>query len=70
MVHVLSSSIEAVGYDPARRELTVRFAGGGTYAYEDVPRAVYDALLAAESKGRYVNGVLKPGYAFRRVSAL
>ncbi|GEK80667.1 KTSC domain-containing protein [Agrococcus baldri] len=66
MQPVESSSIEAVGFEPTRNELTVRFVGGGTYVYGMVPRSVFDDLLAAESKGRFVNQRIKPRYPFRK----
>jgi KTSC domain len=68
MIPVESSSIELVGYDEQAQELYVRFHNRGrTYAYEDVPRAQFDALLAAPSKGRYLNWEIKPYHAYRRV---
>ena len=68
MIPVESSSIELVGYDAETQELYVRFHNRGrTYAYEDVSRAQFEALLAAPSKGRYVNWEIKPFHPYRRV---
>jgi KTSC domain len=68
MVPVESSSIELIGYDEDERELYVRFHNRGrTYAYEDVSPEQFDALLAAPSKGRYLNWEIKPFHAYRRV---
>ena len=67
MVGVLSSSIDAVGYDARRRELHVRFRESGPYVYSDVPEHVYRELLEAGSKGGYVNNVVKPAYACREL---
>ncbi|GAA4350940.1 KTSC domain-containing protein [Angustibacter luteus] len=67
MISVLSSSIAAVGFDAERRELHVRFVGGATYAYLDVPAEVFQALLQSTSKGAFVNRELKPGYDVRDV---
>lgn len=68
MIPVESSSIELVGYDENARELYVRFHNRGrTYAYEDVPQDEFDALLAAPSKGRYLNWEIKPFHRYRRV---
>lgn len=61
-----SSAIAAVGYDAAARELYVRFIDGETYIYEAVPERVFDDLLEAESKGRFVNLHVKPAYDVRR----
>lgn len=68
LVVVESSSIDAVGYDAATRRLTVRFLGSGnTYVYLDVEPPVFQALLAAPSKGRYLNMHIKDAYRYRRL---
>jgi ADP-ribosylglycohydrolase len=43
----------------------VELIEGGTYVYEQVPRAIWQALAAADSKGRFVNAVLKPYFPCR-----
>ena len=65
MQPVQSSSVDAVGFDPARNELTIRFVGGGSYVYGMVPGAVFEALLASDSIGRFVNERIKPRYPVR-----
>ncbi len=50
-----STLVEAVCYDNAMQELEVIFTNGRTYRYVQVPRDVYTALLAAESKGRFMH---------------
>lgn len=65
MQPVVSSNVEAVGYDDETNELHVRFKSG-LYIYEGVDRGTYDGLLAADSPGRYVNSVLKGAYNSRR----
>jgi hypothetical protein len=67
LVPVASSSIAAVGYDAARRELTVRFAGGGTYVYSGVPARAHRDLLAAESIGGHFNREIRNAYPYRQV---
>ena len=66
MHHVESSAIEMAGYDPDEATLALTFAGGATYLYLGVPLRIYEDLLAAESKGAFVNKVIKP--AFRSVA--
>ena len=63
-----SSSIEAAGYDRERQALRVRYVGGSTYDYVAVPRKVFEKLLEADSKGRFVNWSIKPFYRYRRIS--
>jgi len=66
MPRVQSSAIERVAYDGRHRRLLVTFRGKNkkSYAYLNVPRAEYEAILAAPSKGIYVNTVIKPRYKY------
>ncbi|MCC7009587.1 MAG: KTSC domain-containing protein [Acidobacteria bacterium] len=64
MVQVVSTSIEAIGYDADSQELFVRFLSGNTYRYHGVPPSVAAAFLAAPSKGSYFNREIKPAYPF------
>ena len=68
LVAVESSSIDAVGYDASSQRLTVRFLGSGnTYVYLGVAPSVFEALLTAPSKGRYLNFHIKDVYPYRRL---
>ncbi len=51
---VKSSMISAFGYDENERVLEVTFNRTGVYQYFDVPVDVYQGLLYADSKGRYM----------------
>lgn len=63
-----SSSIAAVGYDPTTRRLYLRFVGSGNaYLYRDVPPATFAELMRAESKGGFVNTMIKGSYEYRRL---
>lgn len=64
MVHVSSTAIEEVAYDPAQRHLTIRFVHGGRYTYLDVPPHVARDLIAAPSHGRYFHDHIRDRYAF------
>ena len=68
LVRVESSMIEAVGYEPTTQELEVVFTSGKTYRYTGVPREVYEGLLAAESKGRYMHAHIIDVYPYYPVS--
>lgn len=67
MYYVDSSNIEAIGYDQAAQELHVRFLSGDTYVYHGVPQETYDELMAAPSKGSYLNRVVKANYGYSKM---
>ena len=64
-----STAIQHLSYDQAARELHVKFVGGGTYTYYDVPKSVYEAFRASSSKGTFLNSYIKNRYDFRRHAA-
>lgn len=65
---VESSAVRSVGYDDAARTLDVEFEGGAVYRYFDVPPAVHRRLMAASSKGRFVNYRIKGAYRYEHVA--
>jgi hypothetical protein len=69
MQRVESRALDAIGYDGRARRLFVNFRGRSfTYVYLAVPAAVWRALLAAESRGRFVAAAIKPGHDCWRLS--
>lgn len=66
-IPVDSSSLRAVGYDPASQTLEVEFTSGQVYQYFAVPETVYRGLLGAESKGRFFLAEVRDHYATQRV---
>jgi hypothetical protein len=67
MQPVTSSWVAAIGYDEAALEVYVEVIENGTYAYWPAAAAVWQAFQAADSKGTFVNEVLKqPPYRFRK----
>src|SRR5262245_35829993 len=60
MVFVISSVLQAVGFDAERGALHVRFRNGSTYVYSGVPERVYRELLQPGSKGGFSTNVVKP----------
>lgn len=55
MIPVVSSNIQAIGYEPDLGTLNIAFNDGSEYEYYDVPQHEYDSFCAAESKGKYGN---------------
>lgn len=66
MNKVASTSISEVGYK--RRTMHVQFNGGKIYEYKKVPRAVYDALVKAQSKGQFFIDNIKETFSYRLIA--
>lgn len=62
MTPVVSSNINAIGYDPDTNELRVEFSNGRAYRYPGVPADAYQALMAAESVGSHFASIIRPNY--------
>jgi KTSC domain len=67
MVPVESSNIKAVGHDAATNELHIRFTNGTTYIHSGVPRAFYQNMLQAPSKGKYHAERIKGTFPHRKL---
>ena len=64
MPEVSSSAVDRVDYNEETGTLDIRYSGGDRYSYFDVPREIYEALLAAPSIGAFINAEIKPNYRF------
>lgn len=62
-----SSCVARIGYEAEKEEAFVEFLDSGTYAYLGVPAHVFEEFARAESKGTFVNEVIKPRYPVRKV---
>lgn len=62
-----SGMINKIAYDESEKLLTLTFNSGGAYSYKDVPKEVFDALLAAESAGKYFHAHIKGKYETEKV---
>lgn len=65
MVPVESDAVSHVGYDEPSRTLHVTWKNGRTYQHPGVPPEKFDALMAAPSKGRFLNTEIKPEHPHR-----
>ena len=54
MIPVESNILASVGYDQATKKLKIVFTSGAVWRYNDVPKKVYDELLASDSKWNYM----------------
>jgi len=65
-IHVESSNIVSMGYDPDEQILEVEFKNG-VYQYIGVKPDVHQAMIEADSKGKYFTSVIKPNYLYHKV---
>lgn len=68
-IPVESESVRTVGYDPRSRVLQVEFQNGAIYHYLDVPEPEWQALLQAESIGRFITHRIKDSYRYELMKA-
>lgn len=59
MVRVVSSAMDAVGYDKDKQQLFIAFKQDDTYTFCRVPESIYQGLLSAGSKGSYYDNFIK-----------
>lgn len=64
MIKVESSNVIAVGHDG--KDLYVEYPAG-VYKYNDVPVTIYEKLLKAPSKGRFMNEEIRNNYEYTRI---
>jgi hypothetical protein len=62
---VESRALRSVGYDAEAEELEIEFQSGSVYAYERVPRSVYDWLMRIPNKGVFVTRQIVGRYTER-----
>jgi hypothetical protein len=68
MITVNSTNIDSVGYNADTQTLTVKFkVSGQVYEYLNVPQTLYESLMTAESKGKYINDNIRSQFTYRRV---
>ena len=68
-IHVTSTNLVSVGYDPLSATLEIEFHDASIYRYSGVPERDYLALTSgALSVGRYFNANLKGRYPCVRVA--
>ena len=65
---VESTTLAALAYDDAHEILQLEFRSRAIYRYLGVPAPVYEALLAAPSKGKYVNRAIRGNLPYSRAS--
>jgi hypothetical protein len=69
-VSVESSMIKKVGFDEIHHQLYITFHNDSCYVYFNVPKSIYEALIYAESVGKYFVENIKKVFAYRNVTSL
>jgi hypothetical protein len=59
---VRSSNLKEVAFAADFAYLFVRFKSGSVYLYKNVEAGVFQGLLSAPSKGKYLHAIIKPNY--------
>lgn len=62
-----SALIEQIRHDDEADTLAIRFRNRREYLYEQVPRAIYDALAKAPSAGSFFNERIKGHFPCHRL---
>ncbi len=61
---VSSSNISAIGYEAETNTLEVEFLNGSVYQYAGVSVDEFEAMMSADSKGKYLNANIKGRCSF------
>lgn len=64
LIKVKSSNVVSVGYE--NNTLYVQYKSG-MYSYSNVDKTVYENLLKAESKGKFMNSEVKNKYSYKKL---
>ena len=63
---VQSTTLASIAYDAPGQRLWLEFRSRAVYCYFGVPPAVYQALIAATSKGAYFNRSIRGHFPYHR----
>lgn len=69
MKPVKSSNISAIGYDAETKTLTVQFSSGGKHSYAGVPPETHQAMMSAESIGKYFHAKIRNTFRSTKAAA-
>jgi hypothetical protein len=65
---VESTTFTTIAYDPAGPLLQLEFRSRAVYCYFGVPPEVYQALMAANSKGSYFNRHIRGRFPYHKLA--
>ena len=61
-IPVDSSFINSVSYFDGLKMFEIKLKNGTEYSFKNVPRKVFERFMAAKSKGKFFNEVIKEKY--------
>ena len=64
-VHVSSSTVKSLSYDPDQKTMEVQFKSGSIYDYLDVAPETYEFVKSSESPGKAIHQVSRNHKATR-----
>ncbi|MDO9228625.1 MAG: KTSC domain-containing protein [Syntrophales bacterium] len=64
---VSSTNINSIGYAAETQTLEIEFIKGSVYQYAGVPVDEYEAMMSADSKGKYFHTNIKDRYSFTKL---
>lgn len=67
MDYVTSSNIDAMTYLKLDKTLRINFKNGSVYEWKGISSKKYDAMLEAESKGKYFAKNIKGQYPSKKI---
>ncbi|ALR31545.1 hypothetical protein ATE47_13915 [Chryseobacterium sp. IHB B 17019] len=62
-----SSVVNNYIYFPETEILRIIYQSGAVYDYLKVPTEIFDRFRTAQSKGRFLNYVIKPKFKYKKV---
>ena len=62
-----STNIVSAGFDLESGTLEIEFHSGGVYQYFDVPEALYDELVGADSPDGFLHDRIRGAFRYARV---
>jgi hypothetical protein len=65
--HMPSSVVNNYKYFPETEILRIIYQSGAVYDYLKVPQEVFDRFKTVQSKGRFLNYVIKPKFKYKKI---
>ena len=70
LIPVVSSNLQAIGYEPSASILGVQFSSGHIFHYANVPPKLWEGLLESPSKGQFYAREIKGRFTADKVTGV